>query len=52
MNVVMTGRGLLVEVQGTAERAPFTRDELNQMLDLAGSGIVELHGLQREAVSG
>ena len=51
MNVVMTGRGLLVEVQGTAERAPFTRDELNQMLDLAGSGIVELHGLQRQAVS-
>ena len=52
MNVVMTGRGLLVEVQGTAERAPFTRDELNQMLDLAGSGIAELHGLQRQAVSG
>ena len=52
MNVVMTGRGLLVEVQGTAERAPFTRDELNQMLDLARSGIVELHDLQRQAVSG
>ena len=52
MNVVMTGRGLLVEVQGTAERAPFTRDELDQMLDLAGLGIAELHGLQRRAVSG
>ncbi len=51
MNVVMTGRGLLVEVQGTAERAPFTRDELGQMLDLAGSGIAELHQLQRQAVS-
>jgi len=51
MNVVMSGRGLLVEVQGTAERAPFTRDELDRLLDLAAGGISELHHLQRRAVS-
>jgi ribonuclease PH len=51
MNVVMSGRGLLVEVQGTAERAPFSRDELDLMLDLATKGITELHSLQREAVT-
>ncbi|HWL49444.1 MAG TPA: ribonuclease PH [Acidimicrobiia bacterium] len=51
MNVVMSGRGLLVEVQGTAERAPFTRDELDQLLDLASAGISELHDLQRRAVA-
>ncbi len=51
MNVVMSGRGLLVEVQGTAERAPFTRDELDQLLDLAAGGIAELHDLQRRAIA-
>lgn len=51
MNVVMSGRGLLVEVQGTAEGAPFTRGELDQLLDLAASGIAELHDLQRRAVA-
>lgn len=51
MNVVMSGRGLLVEVQGTAEKAPFTRDELDRLLDLAAGGIAELHDLQRQAVS-
>ncbi|MGQ0849114.1 MAG: ribonuclease PH [Actinomycetota bacterium] len=50
MNVVMSGRGLLVEVQGTAEGAPFTRDELDRMLDLAGKGIGELVDAQRRAV--
>lgn len=50
MNVVMSGRGLLVEVQGTAEGAPFTRNELDALLDLAASGIAELHDLQRRAV--
>lgn len=50
MNVVMSGRGLLLEVQGTAERAPFTRHELNQMLDLAGKGIDELVAVQKQAV--
>lgn len=52
MNVVMTGRGLLVEVQGTAEKAPFARDDLDRLLDLASSGISELHDLQRRAVAG
>jgi ribonuclease PH len=52
MNVVMSGRGLLVEVQGTAERQPFTRSELDGLLDLAAKGIGELHQLQREAVAG
>lgn len=51
MNVVMSGRGLLVEVQGTAERAPFTREELDHLLDLAATGISELHDLQRRAVT-
>lgn len=51
MNVVMSGRGLLIEVQGTAEQAPFTRGELDQLLDLAEKGIKELRELQREAVS-
>lgn len=51
MNVVMTGRGLLVEVQGTAEKAPFSRDDLNGLLDLAATGIGELHDMQRRAVT-
>ena len=50
LNVVMSGRGLLVEVQGTAEGAPFSREDLSEMLDLAASGIEELHELQRRAV--
>lgn len=50
MNVVMSGRGLLVEVQGTAEKAPFTRKELDGMLDLAQAGIEELVDLQKQAV--
>jgi ribonuclease PH len=52
LNVVMTGRGLLVEVQGTAERSPFSRDDLNGLLDLATVGIEELHDMQRRAVAG
>ncbi len=51
MNVVMSGRGLFVEVQGTAERAPFSRGELDRLLDLAASGIEELHDMQRRAVA-
>lgn len=50
LNVVMSGRGLLVEVQGTAEGGPFTRDDLDEMLDLATKGIQELHDMQRRAV--
>lgn len=51
MNVVATGRGLLVEVQGTAEGQPFSRDELNSLVDLALEGIGQLVELQREALS-
>jgi ribonuclease PH len=51
LNVVMSGRGLLVEVQGTAEGSPFSRDDLNEMLDLAAVGIEELHDMQRRAVT-
>jgi len=46
MNVVVTGRGLFVEVQGTAEGAPFDRDELNALLDLALGGTVDLTAMQ------
>lgn len=47
-NVVMTGDGDLIEVQGTAEGEPFSRDLLNQMLDYAASGIDELVAIQNE----
>ncbi len=50
MNVVMTGAGKLVEVQGTGEEAPFTRQEMNAMLDVAEAGIRRMRGLQREAL--
>jgi len=50
MNVVMTGRGGLVEVQGTAEGAPFSRREMEAMLDLAQKGITELVAAQRAAL--
>jgi ribonuclease PH len=51
MNVVMTGAGLFVEVQGTAERAPFDRSELDKLLGLASDGIATLTKLQREALA-
>ncbi len=51
MNVVMTGSGGLVEVQGTAEGAPFSRAELSTMLDLAASGIGTVLSLQREVLA-
>lgn len=51
MNVVMTGSGGLIEVQGTAEGATYTREELNAMLDLAGHGIQQLVSLQRSALN-
>ena len=50
MNVVMTGAGNFVEIQGTAEGHPFTRAEMSAMLDLAGAGIARLIALQREAL--
>ena len=50
MNVVMTGRGGFVEVQGTAERVPFSRADLTRLLGLAGRGIRHLSSLQRRAL--
>jgi ribonuclease PH len=51
MNVIMGESGGFIEVQGTAEGAPFARDELDAMLDLAGSGISELIAKQRAALA-
>jgi ribonuclease PH len=52
MNVVMTGEGTYVEVQGTAEGAPFDRKLLDELLDLAAVGCGELTRAQRAALSG
>ncbi len=51
MNVVMTGDGRFVEVQGTAEGVPFSREEMNALLALAEKGIAELVLLQRQALA-
>lgn len=51
MNVVMTGDGRFVEVQGTAEGAPFERDLLDQLLDLAAKGCTDLTAIQRRALN-
>lgn len=48
MNVVMTGAGEFVEVQGTAEGATYSRSTLNELLDLATAGIARIHEVQRE----
>ncbi len=52
MNVVMLGEGHFVEVQGTAEGHPFTRAEMDELLELAKSGIERLIGMQREVLAG
>jgi ribonuclease PH len=52
MNVVMTGSGQFVEVQGTGEEQPFSRDELDRLIKLAEGGIRQLIGRQREALGG
>ncbi len=51
MNIVMTGSGQFIEVQGTAEEAPFTRADMDTMSDLAASGIAKLTELQIAAVN-
>ncbi len=51
MNVVMTGSGGMVELQGTAEGAPFSRSEMNAMMDLADKGIRELVAAQKAALA-
>jgi ribonuclease PH len=52
MNVVMGESGSFIEVQGTAEGAPFDREELNSLLDLAQLGVAQLIAKQREALAG
>jgi ribonuclease PH len=51
MNVVMTGAGRFVEVQGTAEGQPFSRDELDELLGLAEHGIAQIFDLQRAVLA-
>jgi ribonuclease PH len=51
MNVVMTGTGGIVEVQGTAEGNPFSRQELDHLIDLASGGVTQLVVLQKEALA-
>ena len=51
MNVVMTGAGRFVEIQGAAERDPFSREQLAQLIDLASDGIAQLIALQRSALA-
>ncbi len=51
MNVVMTGNGGFVEIQGTAEGAPFTQEQMNEMLALANKGIRELVALQKNVLN-
>ena len=50
MNVIMTGNGEFIEIQGTAERKPFSKDKMDAMLDLAKKGIEELFSVQRKLV--
>ena len=51
-NFVMTGAGKFVEIQGTAEQEPFSKDELAALMELAESGIAQLTRLQKDAISG
>jgi ribonuclease PH len=51
MNVIMTADGRIIEIQGTAEGAPFSREAMNTMLDLAEKGIKELVSLQQRILT-
>ncbi len=51
MNVVMRGDGMLIEVQATAERNAFSREQLDGLIDLAAAGIEQLGAIQREAIA-
>ena len=51
MNIVCTGAGKFIEIQGTAERAPFNREQMNQMLELAETGVGQLFTMQRYALN-
>lgn len=52
MNIVCTGAGKFIEIQGTAEREPFTRDQMDEMMALAEKGISQLFQIQRYALNG
>ncbi|HSS22439.1 MAG TPA: ribonuclease PH [Pyrinomonadaceae bacterium] len=52
MNVVCTGDGRFIELQGTAEREPFARDQMDSLVELAGKGIQLLLAIQRDVISG
>ena len=51
MNIVCTGEGKFIEIQGTAEREPFTREQMREMLELAEKGINQLFTIQRYALN-
>ncbi|HET6647984.1 MAG TPA: ribonuclease PH [Pyrinomonadaceae bacterium] len=51
MNVICTGDGRFIEVQGTAERQPYSREQMDRLLDLATKGIAHLVGIQRETLA-
>lgn len=48
MNIVMTSGGEFIEIQGTAERKPFSKEQMDKLLDLAKNGIMDLIGIQRD----
>ena len=52
MNVVMTESGKIVEIQGTAERAPFSRAQFNELMDLAEHGLKQIFEIQRKVIAG
>jgi ribonuclease PH len=52
MNVVMTGKGEFIEIQGTAERNPFNKQQMDKLLELAGAGITDLVDIQRNLLKG
>ncbi|MDD2752031.1 MAG: ribonuclease PH [Candidatus Omnitrophica bacterium] len=52
MNIVMTGKGEFIEIQGTAERSTFTKDQMNSLLDLAKNGIEQLITQQKNIIKG
>ena len=51
MNIICTGDGRFIEVQGTAEREPFTQEQMDQLLVLATGGIAQLVRIQRETLA-
>jgi len=52
MNIVCTGEGKFIELQGTAEREPFSREQMDEMLVLGEKGVKQLFAIQRYALNG